>query len=304
MVRAPLREARTGRQADRPACDVPSPGHRSGLDAVVALATAAEAAGFEGLYLDGSAGRLDAVTSAAVPVDPFVVLGAVAVSTTRLHLGCLASPLDERPPALLAKTVTSLDVCSDGRAILVLTPDPALASAGGTMERLGEALEVCRALVRVSAPSFSGHFYQLDHAWNEPRLASGARPTPLLGLSVPAGADQAVRRGLLDLAARFTEQCIVEAGADSEPAGEVAELLEELTPLAHRAGRVPGSLRVVVRLPAGHLGAEALAARVRSVLDIGAGGVVLDWSATGATPDLVTDVGTCLAAQPAPASGC
>jgi len=45
-------------------------------------------------------------------------LGALAAVTDRVRLGALVTPVTFRAPALLAKTVTTLDVLSGGRALL------------------------------------------------------------------------------------------------------------------------------------------------------------------------------------------
>jgi alkanesulfonate monooxygenase SsuD/methylene tetrahydromethanopterin reductase-like flavin-dependent oxidoreductase (luciferase family) len=50
--------------------------------------------------------------------ESHLVLAAVAAHTTTLHLGILATSVLYRPPALLAKMITTIDALSGGRAIL------------------------------------------------------------------------------------------------------------------------------------------------------------------------------------------
>src|SRR6059036_3875802 len=50
--------------------------------------------------------------------DPFVALGAVAATTTKLLLGTGICLVVERDPITLAKEVASLDLISNGRVIL------------------------------------------------------------------------------------------------------------------------------------------------------------------------------------------
>ena len=280
-VTAPLR---------RPASERPGP---SGLDRLVELARLAEELGFDAFFVDGSPGEIGGLPAGAgaVAVDPFVVLGAVAVSTSRLQLGCLAPPLGSRPPALLAKTVTSLDVCSDGRAVLALGPpaDDQLDETG--LAALSEALEVCRALVRVPAPSFAGSHHQLERAWNEPRWPHEAGGPPV-ALAVPAGLPLAARSGLLDLAVRHAELCVLEPGPLGP--GELAEVRERLAPLARRAGRLPGQPRLLARLRREAAVGGDPGGLARGCLEAGADGVIVDWSA-GEDAAGLAEIGSLLA---------
>jgi alkanesulfonate monooxygenase SsuD/methylene tetrahydromethanopterin reductase-like flavin-dependent oxidoreductase (luciferase family) len=283
-VRAPLRR----RDGDT------SP---SGLDHVVELARTSEDSGFDALLLDGTPAVLTPASGAgagASRVDPFVVLGAVAVSTSTLALGCLATHLDERPPALLAKAVSALDACSDGRALLALRPSDDLASDGG-IERLAEALEVCRALLRVRAPSFTGRFYRLERAFNEPRLPRSGGGVPV-ALEVPAATSGGQLVGLVAVAARFAELCVLELGTGSDPVARLASLLDVLAPEARRAGRANGGPFVIARLVAAGLDPARIAEDAEALLAAGAGGVVVDWSASGVSRDEVATVGKLVAA--------
>ncbi len=49
--------------------------------------------------------------------DPFTTLAWIAARTERVRLGVLVTPAFLRPPALLAKSIATLDVVSGGRAI-------------------------------------------------------------------------------------------------------------------------------------------------------------------------------------------
>ena len=84
-----------------------------------------------------------------------------------------------RNPALLAKQVTTVDVLSGGRAVLGIGaawfegehraygwpfPPPA-----ERLDRLEEAVQVCRLMFTEDAPSFSGRHDQIAEAWNSPR---------------------------------------------------------------------------------------------------------------------------------------
>lgn len=83
--------------------------------AVVTLAVAAEAAGWDGFFLWD---HLHLVREARLELhDPWVLLGAVAHATERVRLGALVTPVARRRPWKLAKEITTLDHLSGGRAV-------------------------------------------------------------------------------------------------------------------------------------------------------------------------------------------
>ncbi len=81
---------------------------------VVRLAQAAEAAGWEGVFVWDHLAFASNVPSG----DPWVILAAVAQATSRLKLGTAVTPLPRHRPHVLAHTLASLDVLSQGRVIL------------------------------------------------------------------------------------------------------------------------------------------------------------------------------------------
>lgn len=242
--------------------DAPSRSGRdpSQLEILLELAVIADESGLDGFFLASSEG-----------IDPYVVLGAAAARTTSIVLGCLAAPANERPPSVLAKVVTTLDVQSEGRAILGLAPSwprhleaPGQPNRPGELARpeleLGDALEICRAMVRVPAPSYRGATAAIASAWNEPRyVESGPTPMALLAPEAPdprTGGGPAQVGGLFALAARFTEVCAFEVGL-SDPAEQLAEELGDVTAntaeglrrefdaACLQAGRPPGEVGLV-----------------------------------------------------------
>jgi alkanesulfonate monooxygenase SsuD/methylene tetrahydromethanopterin reductase-like flavin-dependent oxidoreductase (luciferase family) len=79
----------------------------------VRLARAAEAAGWEAYFVWDHLGFVRGVPSG----DPWIILSAVAASTTRLGLGLAVTPLARRRPQVVANAMASLDLLSGGRAI-------------------------------------------------------------------------------------------------------------------------------------------------------------------------------------------
>jgi alkanesulfonate monooxygenase SsuD/methylene tetrahydromethanopterin reductase-like flavin-dependent oxidoreductase (luciferase family) len=83
----------------------------------LALATAAEDAGLDGLFRSDhyrSIGRGDPAGS----LDAWTTLAALAGKTTTLRLGTMVSPVTFRPASVLAKSVTTVDHVSAGRVEL------------------------------------------------------------------------------------------------------------------------------------------------------------------------------------------
>jgi alkanesulfonate monooxygenase SsuD/methylene tetrahydromethanopterin reductase-like flavin-dependent oxidoreductase (luciferase family) len=193
-------------------------------------------------------GDLEALYLASAPgssFEPFVLLGAVAQRTTALRLGELATRVDRRPPSLVPKLISTLDVLSAGRAEAALAPPHLGASRTAPVGSLRENAEIVRALLRVPAPHLLTPNQRIDGAWNEPSRGS-SEPVPL-GLFVEdASFDEETEAGdtlaaeLLGLAARLCEWCVIELDANRDAAEVRAELLSHVG----RAGRLETDIDV------------------------------------------------------------
>src|SRR5205085_1098667 len=119
------------------------------------------------------------------------VLAALAAHTERVHLGSLVTGVTYRNPALLAKMVTTLDVISKGRAILGLgaawferehrSYGFDFPPIGERMDRLDEALTICRLMLREDRPSFEGRHYRIEEPVNWPRPIQPGGPRIWIG---------------------------------------------------------------------------------------------------------------------------
>jgi F420-dependent oxidoreductase-like protein len=175
-------------------------------DQWVALARAAEDAGFQALFrsdhyagLMGDEGR-DAT-------DAWTVIAALSAVTSRIRLGTLVSPVTFRHPSLLAKVVATADHVSRGRVELGMGagwnerehaaygfPFPEL---GERFERLEEQVEIVRRSWTEDELTFEGTHYRLEAVRALPKPVQ-APPTLLLG-------GQANPRAAA-LAARFADE--------------------------------------------------------------------------------------------------
>jgi F420-dependent oxidoreductase-like protein len=162
------------------------------FDHIVEQARAAEAAGFR---LVTVMDHLNQIPGIGVQTDEMLegwsVLAALARETRTVRLGTLVSGVTYRNPALLAKTATTLDVLSGGRAVFGLGAAWFEAEHVGfgfdfppireRMDRLDEALTIVRAMFADERPAFHGRFYEVEGAINVPRPVQAGGPPILVG---------------------------------------------------------------------------------------------------------------------------
>ena len=177
---------------------------------VVEMATAAEESGFDSVWVMDHFFQLPPMGGPAAPrLDSYTWLGALAARTSTVRLGAMVTGVTYRNPAHLAKIVTTLDVISAGRAILGIGAAwydaeheglgfdfPPL---GERLDRLEEALQVCRAMFREEAPSFEGRYYRIHEARNVPPPVQPGGPPILVG----GGGEKRTLR----LVARYADMC-------------------------------------------------------------------------------------------------
>jgi F420-dependent oxidoreductase-like protein len=124
-------------------------------------------------------------------LEGYATLAALSQRTSKVKLATLVSGVTYRNPALLAKMVTTLDVLSGGRAVLGLgaawNEDEHrgygfdFPPVGERMDRLDEALTICRAMFSEDRPSFEGRYYRIDRALNCPRPLQPGGPKIIVG---------------------------------------------------------------------------------------------------------------------------
>jgi F420-dependent oxidoreductase-like protein len=162
------------------------------FDRIVEQAHAAEDAGFSLVTVMDHLYQIQGIGPVTDPMlEGWSTLAALARETTRVRLGTLVTGVTYRNPALLAKTATTLDVISGGRAILGLGAAwneeehigygfefPPIRER---MDRLDEALTIIRAMFTQDRPSFEGRYYRIDQARNVPRPIQPGGPRILVG---------------------------------------------------------------------------------------------------------------------------
>jgi len=113
-------------------------------------------------------------------MEAYPTLAALAASTRTIQVSALVTGNTYRNPALLAKTVSTLDVISHGRAVLGIgagwyeLEHEQLGFEFGTFterfERLEEALRIIHPMLRDERPEFTGKWYRVHGAMNVPRF--------------------------------------------------------------------------------------------------------------------------------------
>jgi F420-dependent oxidoreductase-like protein len=279
---------------------------------VIAQAQEAEAAGFDSVFVMDHFYQLPGLGTPDQPMlEAYTALGALATATERVQLGTLVTGNTYRNPTLLAKAITTLDVISQGRAILGIgtgwfeLEHDSLGYEFGTFtdrfNKLGEALEIILPMLEGERPTVNGKYYKTVEAMAEPRFrdhiplmigGSGEKKTiPLAAkhfdhLNIIAGFDELPRK-----LAVVKERC-EEIGRD--PATLETSMLviaiidenvtEDLIPADFKQQAVFGS-------------AASVAEQIKTkVLDAGVSGVILSpvTSLNGYQPGGVTAVGEAL----------
>ena len=162
------------------------------LERVVDLACAAEQAGFSLVTVMDHLYQIQGVGPEADPMlEAYTTLAALAARTSKVRLGALVTGVTYRNPAILAKTVTTLDVVSGGRAIFGLGAawnedehagyGVDFPRVGERMDRLDEALTIARLMFTQDRPSFSGQHYRIHEALNRPRPILAGGPPIIVG---------------------------------------------------------------------------------------------------------------------------
>jgi F420-dependent oxidoreductase-like protein len=156
------------------------------------LARTAEAIGVRTLSVMDHWFQMDMLWPAVEPMlEGYTTLSYAAAKTERLRFRLLVGGVTYRHPGLLAKTVTTLDVLSGGRAELGLgaawyerehrglgVPFPPLRER---YERLEETLRICFQMWSDDDGAYEGTHYRLAETLCSPRPVSSPRPRVLIG---------------------------------------------------------------------------------------------------------------------------
>ena len=166
---------------------------------VVDVARDVEQRGFESLWLPEHthipvsrktpyAGGAELPKEYAHTLDPFVALAAVATATKHIRLATGISLLIERDTITMAKTLATLDLLSNGRAILGVGGGWNREEAehhgvewSQRFQKLEEQITAIKIIWANDEASFHGEHVRFDPIWSWPKPIQRPRPPILLG---------------------------------------------------------------------------------------------------------------------------
>jgi F420-dependent oxidoreductase-like protein len=203
------------------------------FDNVVVQARAAEAAGYDRVFVMDHFYQLPGIGAPDEPMfECYSMLSALAQHTGSVRLSALVSGNTYRNPGLLAKTITTLDHVSHGRATLgigagwfELEHDAfgfRFGSFGERFEKLEESLQIIRPMLRGERPTLSGKHYQAVDAVNSPA------PVSYVPIMIGGGGEKKTLRMVAQYADESNLICTTE---------EIPRKLEALAGHCERLGR-------------------------------------------------------------------
>ena len=169
------------------------PGGPAELGAKLAeIARSADDVGFDSVWVMDHFFQIPLVGPAEMDMlEGYSALSFIAGVTRRVMLGTMVTGVSYRHPGLLAKTVTTLDVLSGGRAYLGIgaawferehqglgVPFPPL---GERFERLEETLQIAKQMWSDDDGPFEGRHYQLAETLCVPKPTSRPHPPIMIG---------------------------------------------------------------------------------------------------------------------------
>jgi F420-dependent oxidoreductase-like protein len=203
------------------------------FDVVAAQAMEAESSGFDTVLVMDHFYQLPMLgTPDQYMLECYTVLAALARETSSVRLSALVTGNTYRAPTLLAKTLTSLDVVSGGRAQLGIgagwfeLEHDSLGFEFGTFtdrfEKLEEALQIVLPMLRGERPTLAGKHYAVRDAINQP---------PPVG-RIPVMIGGAGEKKTLRMVAQYADESNLTSGVD-----EIPRKLDALAAHCERLGR-------------------------------------------------------------------
>jgi F420-dependent oxidoreductase-like protein len=203
------------------------------FDAIAGQAAAADRSGFDTVLLMDHFYQLPTLGPPDYyMLECYTTLGALARETTTVRLAALVTGNTYRNPTLLAKTVTALDVVSQGRAQLGIgagwfeLEHNSLGFEFGTFtdrfEKLEESLQIILPMLRDERPNLEGKHYNVSGAINQ--------PPPVGRIPVMIGGHGETKT--LRMVAQYADESNL-----TSPVDEIPRKLEALSGHCERLGR-------------------------------------------------------------------
>src|SRR5829696_3784265 len=219
----------------------------------VAMARAAEDAGFDTIWLGDHLLYRYADGSSRGPWEVWTLLAAIAASTSRIKIGPLVAATAFHAPAMLAKMAATVDEVSGGRLIVGLGAgwnDTEFRAFGFPFDhrvsRFEEAFTIIRTLLRDGQIDFDGRFFQARDAVLKPAPARPGGPPLMIGSIGPR---------MLEITLPHVEQWNVWYRQTNNSPEGLEPILQQVDEACRAVGRDPSTLEktsaVFVRMPGG-----------------------------------------------------
>jgi F420-dependent oxidoreductase-like protein len=253
-----------------------SPNGASGIPGdLAAIARAADDGGLDSLFVCDHLVQTAPGTALDDPIlEAYSTLGFLVAQTARIRLGALVSPVAFRAPAVLIRTVTTLDVLSGGRMWLALGTGHheeearalglRLPPVAERYERMEETLQLAERMWSGDQSPLQGTHHRFERPVNVPGPLTRPHPPVVVG-----GMGE---RHTLRLVARYADACNLHDADDAT----LARKLDVLAAHCADAGRPPDAIeRTVNVILDARESAASLAERCARMAALGIGHVVV-----------------------------
>ena len=215
------------------------------FDTVIAQAKEAEAAGFERVMVMDHFYQLPGIGAPGEPMmECYTLLAAIAQHTSKVRLSSLVTGNTYRNPTLLAKTITSLDHVSNGRATLGIgagwyqLEHDQLGFEFNTFterfEKLDEAMQIIVPMLRGEKVTLQGKHYTVTDAVNSPA------PLSRIPIMIGGGGEKKTLR----MVAQYAD----ESNIAGSPVSELPRKLDVLAEHCERIGRDRSEIKMTKML--------------------------------------------------------
>lgn len=174
----------------------------------IRAATKAEELGFWGVSMPDHYIRSGAKTGGTL--DSWFALAHLGAKTSKIHIGTMVTPIPLRPPALLAKIVSTVDVLSNGRTFLGVGAGWSRSEfdaysewdePGTRVSKTEEGVRLILDLWTKKQVEFEGKYYHSKEGILEPKPIQKPHPPLLFGGSNPR---------MLELAGKYSDIVFLE----------------------------------------------------------------------------------------------
>ena len=190
----------------------------------------------KGVTMSGRMGRNFHSMTNNSTLETWVTLSYLAGKTEQINLGTLVTPIPFRPPSILAKMISTLDILSNGRIVFGVGAGWSQPEFEGYSEwnqpkirvdKTEEGLELMIKLWTQKEVTFKGKYYQAKGAVLDPKPVQKPYPPLLFG-----------GRGdrMLKMAGRYADICYIMSGFQAPEVSE--EMREKVLRAARKANRV------------------------------------------------------------------